>query len=197
MYVRGKYGKSLKLDLLKKGLDLAMESNAAAAAAAAGKVQGVKSKAGPPSGRGSVSPRSSPSSNNATPPHNNNNNTIPAKGSFKGGSPLGSPPSLSLTTLLSQGVGGGGGGGQSPEPIRLVRHKSPESSSIPLGEMLPPGFNPFSMGTIFGDYPPPFPFPSVAAANAALSHILPPHPHHLLTNNRRIHHHHHNGPTEK
>jgi hypothetical protein len=51
------------------------------------------------------------------------------------------------------------------------------------------------MGSIFGDFPPPFPFPTVAAANAALSHILPPHPHHLLTNShRRVHH---NGPTDK
>lgn len=186
MYVRGKYGKSLKLDLLKKGLDLAMENNAAAAKA----LSKVKGQGG--SGRRSPSPNgSSPSPNNPTPPHNNNNNnnnTINSKSKGRSGP----SPNLHLNTILSQGLGQGAG---SPEPIRMSRHASPDSKP-PMADMIPPGFNPFSMGAIFGDYPPPFGFPSVAAANAALSHILPPHhPHDLLTNShRRLHP---NGPTDK
>ncbi|XP_035712745.1 extensin-like [Folsomia candida] len=58
MYVRGKYGKSLKLDVLKKGLDQAMEnSNIAAAAAAAAAATSLKS-----------SPNKTPSNGTPLPP---------------------------------------------------------------------------------------------------------------------------------
>jgi hypothetical protein len=150
MYVRGKYGKSLKLDLLKKGLDQALEKTAAKARIASSPPQPAPTPPTP-----TVTPTNhnnrdrSPTSNavsallnslshhhnNNNKEHNNNNNS-----SSKSGNKMGNGGLLE--------------GGLSQQ----------QTSS---DHNLPPPFNPF----LFGDFgQASFPFAS------ALQHIgLPPH----------------------
>ena len=175
MYVRGKYGKSLKLDVLKKGLDMAMLEKAN---------NGTNSSSG-----------TTPSGNRSSTPSNNNNNSQTNKS--KSHSAVDSPPlSMSINSLMGgdrgeaqRGECGSGGrehnniinistaeGGAAVSQSHTGRDGGSGNNNNSRNDpqdIIPSGFNPFS---IFGEYPPPFPFSNAAAAAAALSHILPPPP---------------------
>lgn len=134
MYVRGKYGKSLKLDVLKKGLDQAMENSQNIAAAAA-KASSVANNV--TSGRG----RSS-----------NNNNGSPKSPETR------SPPSnVSVSALLqslhnNNTIVAKGGSGEANNNVHGVK-----PGYKPNGDGSGPGFNPFFFGDFGGN---PFPFAS-------------------------------------
>jgi len=233
MYVRGKYGKSLKLDLLKKGLDLALEKAANAkkskdkcntthpsSSSSTGTTQPLTSSGnnsskhsnhhiggssntsnGRPDSvqskkqsnhhtnddddpRNSVSPTEIPFShlnnnnnnNNNSIHHNKNNNNNHHHHHHHIGGKQSKSQSSRLSGKTNSSSSGGGNNnnnnhgertpGSSPLGMANIGLNMPDNIAH-HHEPIPPGFNPFSAASLFGDYSSPFPF-------SALSHILPP-----------------------